>query len=113
MASQAFPTTSAAYMQALHDVFFSYDHLVKGGGTRFNDADFYEKLNYSFTIKEPKVGTPETKSDVRNDTMKAYAAAETPLFDAGNLNEDGAMERLSKIWGRIKNPDGTINANYA
>lgn len=110
--TRSYPSFSDAYNNVLNDIFFNYDYYLVGNKTRFNDADAIEKVDYSFIIINPQPGVPQTISDKRNEIMERYSSNEVPLFDSGNNNSDGQMATLSKVWDSIKNPDGTINANY-
>ena len=105
----SYKTFTEAYMATLKDVWENYDYEVKGNQTRYNDDDTIEKIDYSFKILEPTIGVPQTKSEKRNTIMEEYAKKEVELFDKGNID---SMGKISKIWDLIKNPDGTINANY-
>ena len=104
-----YKTFTEAYMAILKDVLENPDYEIKGDKTRYNDDDTIEKIDYSFKILEPTIGVPETKSEKRNKIMEIYAKKEVELFDKGNIE---SMGEISKIWDIIKNPDGTINANY-
>src|ERR1700744_2602044 len=113
-------TFSEAYLDILNDVYNNYDYNIDitdpnaGKGKRFNEASLVEKISYQFIIKEPKEDDlyPITKSEERNKVIKDYIDNEAILFDEGNNNSDGKMEKLSKIWKIISNNDGTINSNY-
>lgn len=112
-----FPDINAAYLHLLRDVWFdpqfrpsphkttdSPGYIPNGGETR-------ERLNYQVTIRRPDVPGFVTASEARNKLMNAFMAREIELFDKGEIRVD-EMKRHSKLWERIANPDGTINANY-
>lgn len=76
----------------------------------FNKDSKQEKINYSFTIKEPSdTENIITSSQSRNKIIYEYSSKETVLFDKGDRV---GIKQLSKVWQRIANPDGTVNANY-
>ena len=113
---------SDAYMRVLSDIYTTPTNVVKVGTEDsglpsdqcVNICDFQERTNYQFTITDVAEDDtyPITSSKHRNAVMKAYIDKETPLFDSGDANETGNMSALSKVWDRIKNPDGKINSNY-
>lgn len=114
-------TFTEAYLDVLRDVYenHEYSHEVKdikgaGVGKKVNICPVWETTNYQFRIKYPRLeeDCPITYCKQRNAKMRNYIDTETPLFDSGNNNTDGKMGKLSKIWDKIKNPDGTINSNY-
>lgn len=118
MKGKIYDSFSEAYLDVLRDVFFNYEHEIKyedtdaGKGKKINKSDTVEKMNYSFTIKEPKDYYPLTLSEERNKTIRGYIDRELILFDYGDNNATGNMSNISSIWKVISNPDGTINSNY-
>ena len=115
---KTYDSFSEAYLAVLADIYHNYDNLIEfpdpedGKGKKYNRADFIEKINYSFKIKEPKDFYPVTLSEARNKVINDYINKELLLFDNGDNNSSGNMSKISKIWDIISNPDGTINSNY-
>src|SRR5438309_5251679 len=119
MNKKVFDSFSEAYIYILKDIFLNpnndidYNDSEAGKGKKYNQCSFIEKLNYSFTIKNPnKEEYPRTCSEKRNQILKDYMDKETILFDKGDDNSSQNMEQISKVWKLISNPDGTINSNY-
>ena len=84
--------------------------VTKNENWYFNKSANQEKTNYSFIIKSPSDKEQiVTKSAQRNQIIYDYSNAETVLFDNGDRTQ---IKNLSKVWQRIANPDGTINASY-
>jgi thymidylate synthase len=121
-----FHSLSEAYLYILKDVYENPDYVhdsvtpemvadsdnkvTKNPNWFFNKAAKQEKVNYHFVIIKPRLDENiTTKSSQRNDIIYEYSSKETVLFDSGDRT---AIKSLSKVWDRIQNPDGTINANY-
>ncbi len=92
-----------------------YDHVDGAGkADMYNVASVWEQTNVQLRIEHVDLDEdcPITRSAERNKIMRDYIDRETLLFDSGDDNTTGNFSRLSKVWNVIKNPDGTINANY-
>lgn len=86
------------------------DPIMQNDNYFYNRAPSKELLNYSLTIVKPSLEDRLiTKSVKHNKIIGNYTDKETELFDKGDIHNMGT---LSKVWDTIKNPDGTINANY-
>jgi len=118
---QTFFTLTEAYLTLLSQVYTNpeYDHDVTGivgagQGKKVNICPVWEQTNVQFRILYPSLeeDLPDTCCPARNALMKRYKDRETILFDDGDDNSTGEMGKMSKVWDRIKNPDGTINSNY-
>jgi thymidylate synthase len=72
----------------------------------------YELMNYLFTVKQPTAGPIITKSITRNQKLASYLDAENYLYLTGEMKASVWEEKASKFWGKLANPDGTINSNY-
>lgn len=95
-----------AYLKTLADVYDNPDHIAEPRGQRTR-----EKLNYQFTIENPKVEPIKTLDLERNEVIKQYTAKEIELYDScSNLAED--FGKASKFWLKLANPDGTVNSAY-
>lgn len=121
-----FPNLSEAYLHALHQLWYNpqYEHrgvtpddmkdcehpASKNPRWYFNKGANVELVNFAMTIVEPSDREDiVTHSAQRNKIIYDYSAAETVMFDNGDLVN---IKQLSKVWQTIANPDGTINANY-
>ncbi len=121
-----FHSVSEAYLAILKDVYENPDHvhedvtpeMMKDHENKvtqnphwyFNKAAKQEKINYHFVIEKPlRHDRILTHSQARNHVIYEYSSKETVLFDQGDRTN---IKTLSKVWERIQNPDGTINANY-
>jgi thymidylate synthase len=95
-----------AYLGSLADVYDNPDHIAEPRGQRTR-----EKLNYQFTITEPTMEAVITNDPERNDVIQSYTDKETALYDScSNRVED--FIQASKFWGKLANPDGTVNSAY-
>lgn len=121
-----FNNISDAYMFALKTVYFNYefvnagiskeninikdDPLFENKNYYFNRSETKEVLGFKVTIINPKRNDRIiTKSESRNKVIHEYAEKERDLYDKGDVFNMGS---ISKVWDIIKNPDGSINANY-
>lgn len=126
MATKRYQSLSEAYLGILADVYWHPDFthetvtpddmkensnpVSKNARWYFNKSAKQEKVNYSFIVHEPSNEERiTTRSDQRNTIIYEYSSAETVLFDNGDRV---GIKELSKVWQRIANPDGSINANY-
>lgn len=70
-----------------------------------------ERVNYQFSIENPRPETIVTHDEERNRTIADYTAKETELYDScTNSAED--FGKASKFWLKLANPDGTVNSAY-
>jgi thymidylate synthase len=95
-----------AYLGTLEDVLSNPDHVSSPRGQTCR-----EKLNYQFTITNPKVENILTFDKERNKVIDSYSDKEFDLYESGsNKVEDFA--KASKFWNQLANPDGTVNSAY-
>lgn len=95
-----------AYLSVLRDVYFNYEYLSSPRGLAIR-----EKMDYKFTIENPKAEAIKTLDDDRNIVIERYLKQEMELYNSGtNKAED--FVKASKFWDKIKNPNGTINSAY-
>lgn len=86
------------------------DPIMENENYYYNRAKCRELIDYSFTIIKPTIyENIITNSEKYNEIIKNYSIKETSLFDKGDIFNMGS---ISKVWDKIKNPDGSINANY-
>jgi thymidylate synthase len=120
-----YPDITTAYLAVLEDVYlnpdFHHEALTPDNVSStnpvtfnenwyFNKGAYQEKINYSFAIETPSESERIETSDVaRNLQIYDYSVKETELFDSGDRE---GLKEISKVWARIANPDGTVNANY-
>jgi hypothetical protein len=70
-----------------------------------------EIIDYSFTVIRPTSKPIETLDPERNAVIAEYSLKEMALYESrSNRVED--FEAASKFWGKLANPDGTINSAY-
>lgn len=126
MSIHVYKSLTEAYLAILADVYHNPDFVhetitpdkmtaadnpvVQNPNWYFNKSANQEKVNYHFCIEHPSDKEQiVTKSASRNEVIYEYSSKETVLFDQGDRVE---IKQLSKVWERIANPDGTINASY-
>lgn len=126
MSVREYKTVSEAYLSILKDVYENPDYVhetvdetkvdkstnpvLENKNWYFNKGANQEKVNYSFVILHPSdTENIVTRCSKRNSIIYDYSSKETVLFDNGDRTE---IKNLSKVWQRIANPDGTINASY-
>lgn len=124
--AKVYDSVSSAYLAILRDVHDTPDYVHSSvtpadmaqhanpvtavPNWYFNKSATQEKVNYSFVITSPSDQEPiTTHSSQRNQVIYDYSNAETVAFDSGDLF---TIKQLSKVWERIANPDGSINASY-
>lgn len=74
--------------------------------SRFHLRNVHAVFTHPEEFEEFKVA-----GEKRTKLMNNYMNRERMLFDQGVINAD-EMGKISVIWKKIENPDGTINANY-
>lgn len=97
------------YLSVLADVFSNPDYILDDVGAHPNMKGSREKINYSFTTPSPAREPVITGVSSRDDTVTRYTMQERERFDSGDITKLG---EISSFWEQIRNPDGTINANY-
>jgi thymidylate synthase len=103
---QTFNDIHSAYLGVLHDIYFNYDVKSAPRGQPVR-----EKLDYTFRITNPTNESIITKDLERNRVIADYTQKETTLYDScSNKVED--FEKASKFWGKLGNPDNTVNSAY-
>jgi thymidylate synthase len=99
-------TIHEAYLGALRDVWYDYEHRSspRGQPTR-------EICDYSFRVLKPVDEAIVTNDAERNRTIASYTQKETELYDScTNLASD--FGKASKFWLKLANPDETVNSAY-
>jgi thymidylate synthase len=95
-----------AYLTSLADVYDNPDSFSSPRGQRVR-----EKLNYSFTVLNPKPDPIITFDVERNKVIKDYSQKEFDLYESCD-NTAEAFGKASKFWLKLANPDGTVNSAY-
>ena len=106
MRAYKFKTPSEAYLALLKDVLEDPEHICSPRGQKV-----YEVTNAVVEIEEPNSNSLVTKDEARNKVIADYTAKEKALYSSmSNRVED--FEKISKFWGKLANPDGTVNSAY-
>ena len=101
-----YQTIHEAYLGTLADVYDNPDHTSAPRGQKVR-----EKLNYQFTVENPQPEPIITKDAERNKVIDDYSIKEFRLYEScSNKVED--FVKASKFWGKLANPDGTVNSAY-
>lgn len=103
----SFTTTSDAYAAALSTLLDSPDFICSPRGQPCR-----ELMNWLFVVERPMVGPIVTASPDRNKKLAAYLQIEERLYLSGERRASEWAAQASKFWGKLANPDGTINSNY-
>lgn len=95
-----------AYLGTLNDIYFNYDFRSSPRGLPIR-----EKLDYKFVVKNP-VNEPIITFDLeRNKVIEDYTKKEVELYNS-QTNDVKDFVKASKFWGKLANPDGTVNSAY-
>jgi len=99
-------TTSEAYLTALKDVRDNYEYSPSPRGQKTREI-----LDYTFKVLNPTIDPIVTKDEKRNKVIEDYSKKEFDIYDSGtNKVED--YVKISKFWGKLANPDNTVNSAY-
>lgn len=99
-------TTSEAYLTALFEVMHNYEYTPSPRGQKTREI-----LDYTFRVTEPTMDAIVTNDEERNKTIKSYSDKEFEIYDScTNKVED--FTKISKFWGKLANPDNTVNSAY-
>jgi thymidylate synthase len=99
-------TTSEAYQGVLDRVLNNPDYYSAPRG-----IPVYEVMNLVYTVENPSDQAIITKDLERNKVIASYTEKEKVWYDSGNTSVESAIQ-ISKFWGKLANPDGTVNSNY-
>lgn len=75
------------------------------------DKKIREKLNAVFSVSSPTSDPIVTLDLARNDNIRRYTLLEMSLYDQ-MTNQAADFIKASKFWGKIANPDRTVNSAY-
>ena len=95
-----------AYLGTLADVYNNPEFMCSPRGMAIR-----EKMNYQVMILNPKSESIITKDTERNSVIDRYTKNEMKWYLSGSRDVEDAV-KISKFWGQLANPDGTINSNY-
>lgn len=101
-----FQTLSEAYLEVLRDIFDNPDSTSAPRGQAVR-----EKFNYQFTVIEPKPDPIVTLDEERNKVIAEYSQKEFDLYESCSNKVEDFM-KASKFWGKLANPDRTVNSAY-
>lgn len=111
-------TINEAYLQLLSQVYQYPEYTPKPHVSELGDVyipnggETVERVGESILIGSPEDNLIfETNDPERNGIINSHNKREIEIFDAGIVSTP-LMEQHSKLWGKISNPDDTINANY-
>jgi len=116
MSTFKYKTINNAYIKLVKRIYEKPDYFEEvvsdGKGPNINKRSRYHLRNVHLLIEEPeKFNGYKVKCPERSKKMNNYIKRETALFDVGETSA-AIMGTASSMWRAIKNPDGTINANY-
>ena len=97
---------SDAYVHVLEDILDNHEIVCAPRGMKV-----YEIQNYTFDIVAPALEYIVTKDPLRSSVIKEYTDKEMALYLSGTTDVKDWIE-ASKFWGKIANPNDTINSNY-
>jgi thymidylate synthase len=100
-------TTNAAYRRVLHDLVHRPQYVSSPRGLPCREI-----VDYHFRVLDPRPESLLTASRTRDEVMARYLAAEEKLYASGELRASVWAAEASAFWGKLANPDGTINSNY-
>jgi len=104
---EMYTTPSEAYLGTLHALLAQPPCKAKPRGRAMRS----EIRPYAFTVVKPSAQPIETKDEERNKIITDYTAKEFVLYNSGADSAE-YFALASKFWGKIGNPDGTVNSSY-
>lgn len=106
MRSYTFINPSEAYLNILKDVLECPDYICSPRGLKI-----YEITDAVIEIKEPDPKPIITMDQERNKTIADYTQKEREVYHSMSTDVKD-FEKISKFWGKLANPDGTVNSAY-
>jgi len=103
---RVFNTIHEAYLAALKEVWYEPEYICSPRG-----MDIKEITDYTFKVLSPSDEAIITNDTVRNKIIQDYTQKETILYDSCTNRVEDFM-KASKFWGKLANPDGTVNSAY-
>jgi thymidylate synthase len=95
-----------AYLGALKQVRDEPDYECAPRGQSVKEIQYYQT-----TVLYPESRAIVTADKERNKVIESYTEKEMEWYLSGDRSVESAM-KISKFWGKLANPDGTINSNY-
>ncbi len=103
---KVYENADEAYLGTLADVYDNPEYTASPRGQKTREI-----TDCTFRILNPVAKFIETKDPERNETIKLYSDKEFKIYNkCTNRVED--FIKISKFWGKLANPDGTINSAY-
>jgi len=99
-------TVDEAYLELLKNVVYHYDILSTPRGQSIREI-----FNYTFKVLRPTPEPIKTKDFERNNKIEDYTKKEMDWYLSCHRSVESAAS-ISKFWGGLANPDGTVNSNY-
>jgi hypothetical protein len=106
MKSYTFNTPSEAYLAVLKDVYENPMYICAPRGLKI-----HEITDVMIEIKHPDSSPLVTNDIERNKTIASYTQKEKEVYESGSTDVKD-FEKISKFWGKLANPDGTVNSAY-
>jgi thymidylate synthase len=106
MKSYSFNTPSEAYLAILKDVYENPTYICSPRGFKV-----HEITDVMIEIKCPDSNPLVTKDVERNKVIAIYTSKEKEVYESGSVDVKD-FEKISKFWGKLANPDGTVNSAY-
>jgi hypothetical protein len=101
-----FKTPSEAYLALLKDVLENPEYVCSPRGQKI-----FEVTNAVIEIEEPNSSSLVTNDEARNKVIADYGKREHDMYYSMSTKAED-WEKVSKFWGKLANPDNTINSNY-
>jgi len=101
-----FSNTNEAYLSVLKAILDEPEFVVS---PRKKPAR--ERCNVAFKVTAPSSSPIVTLDDVRNEDIRRYTELEVDLYNQ-RTNQVADFLKASKFWGKIANPDLTVNSAY-
>jgi len=101
-----FNTPSDAYLGLLKEVLETPDFVCSPRGLKI-----YEIMDAVVEIINPDSSPIVTLDAERNKVIASYTAKELEVYRSNSIKVSD-FEKISKFWGKLANPDGTINSSY-
>lgn len=101
-----YETTTAAYLDTVRNLIYNPEFRSAPRGKKI-----LELIHYKFSINTPDSKPILTLSEERNEVLRLYTQKEFELYEIGATTAE-EFSKASKFWGKLANPDGTINSAY-
>jgi len=106
MRSYVAKTPSEAYLKILEDVLLEPEFICSPRG-----QNIFEVTNAVIEILQPSAEPIITRDEDRNAVIATYTQKEKEVYESMSSSV-ADFEKISKFWGKLANPDGTVNSAY-